>query len=125
MISQKSEIGVVIADDHPIVRDGLRRLLQEEHMKVVGEAANGDEAPSLVRKHKPDILLLDLSMPTYSGMDALRDISKNGNPVRVILVTAHREERDRRGTATGCPWSGAQGYSQSADHESDRHCSEW
>lgn len=94
MISQKSEIGVVIADDHPIVRDGLRRLLQEEHMKVVGEAANGDEALSLVRKHKPDILLLDLSMPTYSGMDALRDISKNGNPVRVILVTAHIEKKE-------------------------------
>ena len=93
MISRKSEISVVIADDHPIVRDGLRRMLQAENMKVVGEAANGDEAVTLVQQHKPDILLLDLAMPTHSGMDALRGLSKTGNSVRVIVVTAAIEQK--------------------------------
>lgn len=88
MISQKSEISVVIADDHPIVRDGLRRMLQAEDMKIAGEAANGAEAIKLVHQRKPDILLLDLAMPTHSGMDALRELSNNGNSVRVIVVTA-------------------------------------
>ena len=93
IISRKSEISVVIADDHPIVRDGLRRMLQAENMKVVGEAANGDEAVTLVQQHKPDILLLDLAMPTHSGMDALRGLSKTGNSVRVIVVTAAIEKK--------------------------------
>lgn len=94
MISRRGEISIVIADDHPIVRDGLRRMLQEEHMQVAGEAANGEEAVKLVQKHKPDILLLDLAMPTYSGMEALRDISKNGSSVRVIVVTASIEKKE-------------------------------
>jgi two-component system nitrate/nitrite response regulator NarL len=94
LISQKSEISVVIADDHPIVRDGLRRMLQAENMKVVGEAANGSEAVQLVHQRKPDILLLDLAMPTSSGMEALRDLNKNGNSVRVIVVTAHIEKKE-------------------------------
>jgi DNA-binding NarL/FixJ family response regulator len=93
MISRKSEISIVIADDHPIVRDGLRRMLQEKKMRVAGEAANGHEAVKLVHQHKPDILLLDLAMPTYSGMDALRDLSKNGSSVRVIVVTAEIEKK--------------------------------
>jgi two-component system, NarL family, nitrate/nitrite response regulator NarL len=94
MIPRKGEISIVIADDHPIVRDGLRRMLQEEHMKIAAEAANGEEAVKLVQKHKPDILLLDLAMPTYSGMEALRDISKNGSSVRVIVVTASIEKKE-------------------------------
>ena len=93
MISRKSEISVVIADDHPIVRDGLRRMLQAENMKVVGEAANGDEAVTLVQQHKPDILLLDLAMPAHSGMDVLRALSNTGNSVRVIVVTAAIEKK--------------------------------
>jgi len=63
-------------------------------MKVVAEAANGEEAVALVRKHKPDIMLLDLAMPKYSGMDALRDISKNSHHVRVIVVTAAIEKKE-------------------------------
>jgi two-component system, NarL family, nitrate/nitrite response regulator NarL len=93
MITRKGEITAVIADDHPIVRDGLRRMLQAEDMKVAGEAANGDEAVKLVHQHKPDILLLDLAMPTHSGMDALRDLSKSGNSVRIIVVTAAIEKK--------------------------------
>jgi DNA-binding NarL/FixJ family response regulator len=80
---------IVIADDHPIFRDGLRRLLESEPgFGVVAEASDGAEAVNMVRQHKPDILLLDLTMPRSPGMDALRELSRSSNPVRTILLTA-------------------------------------
>ena len=90
-----SSIRIVIADDHPIFRDGLRRLLEAEgNLKVLGEASDGAEAVKLVRKLKPDILLLDLAMPKHPGVEALRDLSSPGNAsgIRVILLTAAAEK---------------------------------
>ena len=84
-------VRILIADDHPIFRDGLRRLLEaEEDLKVLGEAADGAEAVKLARQLKPDILLLDLAMPKHPGLEALRDLSvaPGASPVRVILLTA-------------------------------------
>ena len=84
-------VRIVIADDHPIFRDGLRRLLEAEpDLKVMGEASDGAEAVKLARQLKPDILLLDLAMPKHPGLEALRDLSApaNATPVRVILLTA-------------------------------------
>jgi DNA-binding NarL/FixJ family response regulator len=89
------QVRLVIADDHPIFRDGLRRLLEAEaHFKVLGEASDGAEAVKLVRQLKPDILLLDLAMPKHPGLEALRDLSTPGSitPVRVILLTAAAEK---------------------------------
>src|SRR5215472_2592877 len=86
---------LVIADDHPIFRDGLRRLLESEgDLKVLGEASDGAEAVKLTRQLKPDILLLDLSMPKHPGLEALRELSTpaNATPVRVILLTAGIEK---------------------------------
>ncbi len=61
-------VSIVVADDHTIFRDGLRRLLESEpELKVIGEAADGDEAVARTRELKPDILLLDLAMPRESG----------------------------------------------------------
>src|SRR6266699_1611468 len=90
-------VRIVIADDHPIFRDGLRRLLEAEpDLKVLGEASDGAEAVRLARQLKPDILLLDLAMPKHPGLEALRDLSTgagtNATPVRVILLTAAAEK---------------------------------
>jgi len=96
MDSRRSEpIRIVIADDHPIFRDGLRRLLEAEtDLKVIGEASDGSEAIKLARHLKPDILLLDLAMPKMPGLEALREMSSatGVNSVRVILLTAAAEK---------------------------------
>src|SRR5437899_12069469 len=84
-------IRIVIADDHPIFRDGLRRLLEaESDLKVIGEAKDGAEAVKLARQLKPDIMLLDLAMPKYPGLEALRELStaSSANSVGVSLVAA-------------------------------------
>ena len=86
---------ILIADDHPIFRDGLRRLLETEpDLKVIGEACDGAEAVRLAKQFKPDILLLDLAMPRHPGLEALREMSSasNQNMVRVILLTAAAEK---------------------------------
>ena len=84
------QVRLVIADDHPVFRDGLRRLLEAEpDYKVIGEASDSAEAVKQARQLKPDILLLDLAMPRHPGMEALRELSTpaNATPVRVILLT--------------------------------------
>lgn len=84
-----SSIRILIADDHPLFRDGLRRLLQSEPgFEVVGEAADGDGLVALARKTRPDILLLDLAMPRQDGMQVLRELSAAKLPVRTLLLTA-------------------------------------
>ncbi|MBS1850875.1 MAG: response regulator transcription factor [Acidobacteria bacterium] len=94
-IKRSHPIRIVIADDHPIFRDGLRRLLEaESDLKVIGEACDGLEAVKLARQLKPDILLLDLAMPRQPGLEALRELSSpsSSNAVRVILLTAAAEK---------------------------------
>jgi DNA-binding NarL/FixJ family response regulator len=86
-------VRILIADDHPIFRDGLKRLLESERdFKVVGEACDGVEAVKMVRQLKPEILLLDLAMPRRPGLEALREMSTDTTGVRVILLTAAAEK---------------------------------
>jgi two-component system, NarL family, nitrate/nitrite response regulator NarL len=92
---RSQNIRIVIADDHPIFRDGLRRLLEAEPgLKVIGEASDGSDAVKLARQLKPDIMLLDLAMPRQPGLEALRELStgSGSNGVKVILLTAAAEK---------------------------------
>jgi DNA-binding NarL/FixJ family response regulator len=82
-------IKIVIADDHPVVRIGVRNMLIErDGFEVVGEASDGDEAVTMTRDRKPDILLLDVLMPRLPGIEAMRAILSNTPTVKVLLLTS-------------------------------------
>lgn len=94
MENKSNKVRTLIADDHTIFREGLRRLLESEaEFEIVGEAADGAEAVALVQQTTPDILLLDLAMPRMPGLEALREITELGASTRVILLTAAVEKR--------------------------------
>lgn len=80
---------VVLADDHQILRDGIRRGLESAGEEVVGEAENGEEAVELVRATSPDIVLMDLSMPVLDGVGATRRITDEFPNVKVVVLTMH------------------------------------
>ena len=87
-------IKVLIADDHPVVRIGLRNMLQSDNqIKVIAEAKDGVEALHMVRTLRPDILLLDLAMPRMPGMEALRELTANGGSTRTIVLTGQVDKR--------------------------------
>lgn len=91
----KSKIRVVIADDHPIVRDGLRKMLSlEGDIQVVGEAMDGREALEQIQMHEPDILLLDLRMPNLDGLGALQTLQHINRKTRVIILTASEDKNE-------------------------------
>ncbi|HZM41577.1 MAG TPA: response regulator transcription factor [Acidimicrobiales bacterium] len=81
-------IRVVVSDDHPIVRQGLRSLLEAEGFAVVGEASDGDEAVRLVAATKPDVLLTDLVMPGTDGIEAIRRVRAGDVPVGILVLTS-------------------------------------
>ncbi len=87
-------IKVLIADDHPVVRIGLRNMLQSDtQIKVVAEAKDGIEALHMVRTLRPDILLLDLAMPRMPGMEALREMTADEGGTRTIVLTGQVDKR--------------------------------
>ena len=88
-------IRIVIADDHPIFRAGLQGLLSaQEDFQVVGEAANGREAVSVVRHTKPDVLLVDLQMPELDGVHVIREIRSATPGTRILVLTTYDSDGD-------------------------------
>ena len=88
----EKRIRIVIADDHPIVRDGIRRLLSlESDIDVVGEAGDGRAVLDVVHETNPDVLLLDLRMPNLDGLGALETLQQTHKRTRVIILTASEE----------------------------------
>ena len=93
-------IRIVIADDHALFREGLKRLLSsEQSFQVIGEAANYREAVDLVARTRPDILILDLRMPSGNALGTLRDIATRSPGTKVLILTAFSEKEDVLGTA--------------------------
>lgn len=80
---------VLLADDHQILRDGIRRGLENAGEEVVGEASNGEEAVTLARETQPDIVLMDLSMPVLDGVSATRRIISEFPEIKVVVLTMH------------------------------------
>jgi DNA-binding NarL/FixJ family response regulator len=90
---EKSIIKIVIADDHPIFRDGLRKLLSlEDDFKVVAEARDGKEVLDILEQHEPDILLLDLKMPGLDGLTTLQRLQNSRLKTKVIVLTASEDK---------------------------------
>ena len=88
-----ADVRVLLADDHTIFRAGLKALLDAEMgIQVVGEASTGDEAVEMVREVKPDIVVMDLSMPGSGGLEATRRITALQLPTRVLVLTMHAEQ---------------------------------
>lgn len=86
-------IRVVLADDHVLVRQGLKSLLEREKFQVVAEASDGQELIRLAETHHPDIAVLDISMPTLNGIEAARELTRSSPQTKVILLTQHEEEQ--------------------------------
>lgn len=83
-------IRILIADDHSVVRKGVRMLLEDEtDIQIIGEAADGDEAIDMLADIQPDVLLLDITMPRMSGIDALKVISQQYPKVRTLMFSMH------------------------------------
>jgi DNA-binding NarL/FixJ family response regulator len=87
------KLRVLLADDHRIIRDGLRLLIDAQpNMRVVGEAATGKEALRLAHDLKPDVVVMDLSMPEMSGLQATEQLKAERSETKVIALTAHEDE---------------------------------
>ena len=83
---------VLLADDHQILRHSLRALLEREGLEVVAEAEDGQRAVELTQSLRPDVAVLDLSMPRLNGIEAARTLARDAAATRVVLLTVHREE---------------------------------
>ena len=97
---------VVLADDHALFRDGLRSLLEARGLEVAGEADDGREAVELATRLRPDVLLMDLSMPNMGGLDATRALTAQAPDVKIVILTASEDDADLFEAIK----SGAQGY---------------
>lgn len=99
-------VRLVLADDHVVLRVGLKAFFEEQGFQVIGEASTGEQAVELVQKLKPDLLLLDLSMPGMGGMEATIELRKRGSTTKILILTQFSEGIYLRRLLEG----GANGY---------------
>ena len=109
-------IRIILADDHAVMRRGLRLLLEEqEGFQVVGEANDGREAVTLAETLKPDVAVLDITMPNMNGIEAARQISGKQPACRIVVLSMHSDE----GYVLRALKAGARGYLLKESPESD------
>ncbi|MBC7324339.1 MAG: response regulator transcription factor, partial [Moorella sp. (in: Bacteria)] len=88
-----SKISIIIADDHPLVREGIRKILElEPGIQVVAEAGDGLEAIELARRHHPDVILIDINMPVLNGIEATKVIRRELPRTGILALTIHNDE---------------------------------
>jgi DNA-binding NarL/FixJ family response regulator len=105
-------VRVLLADDHDIVRRGLRDMIEERHgWQICAEATNGREAVELALQERPDIALLDLSMPELNGLEATRQIRRESPQTEILIFTMHETEQLVREVI----FAGARGYVLKSD----------
>jgi DNA-binding NarL/FixJ family response regulator len=101
------EIRIVIVDDHAILRDGIRSLLERQvDIQVVAEASNGREALERVHEHQPDVVLMDITMPEMNGLEATQSIKSEFPGIKVLILTQH----DNQEYVSPLLQAGASGY---------------
>ena len=100
-------IKVLLADDHSIVREGLRRIVEEsDDMEVVAEAADGKEAIHQIRRNRPDVAVIDISMPEIDGLEVLQQLQPEYPELPILILTMHEEQQ----YAVRAIEAGAKGY---------------
>ena len=94
-LTDRARISVLCVDDHRLVRQGIAALInQQRDMEVVASAASGEEAITLFRRYKPDVVLMDLELPGMSGVEAMRTIRCEQPDAHIIALTVHQGEED-------------------------------
>ena len=87
------KITVLLADDHTVVRQGLRALLEaEEDMSVIGEAENGRQAVQMVKRLQPDVVVMDIAMPTLNGLEATRQVTRESPKSKVLILSSYSDD---------------------------------
>jgi len=97
---------IIVVDDHPLIRLAIRTVLEPHQHTIIAEADNGADAVQLVRKHIPDLLILDLGIPNLDGFSVIAHIKSAGLPVRTLIVTSS----DSKNFALRCLQAGAAGF---------------
>ena len=89
---KKQEIKVLIADDHDLIRQGLKRIISfEEHITILGEAENGEKALNMLNVYEPDVLLLDMKMPLMDGLEVLQKAKEASDTIKIIMLTVEND----------------------------------
>jgi DNA-binding NarL/FixJ family response regulator len=93
-VEEEAPVRVLLVDDHDLFRTGLRNLLEEQGVEIVGEAADGGHAVRLVRELAPDVVVMDLNMPGVSGVEATRQVTTAAPLTRVVVLTISDQDAD-------------------------------